>query len=58
VDGVPTADSVDRLYDALDLVRGIEAFLSAVPGASLVAMRRGFRSWFDRTWQPSEIQGA
>ncbi|MHA7133132.1 DUF1254 domain-containing protein [Oerskovia turbata] len=44
VDGVPTADSVERLYESLDLVRGVEAFLSAVPGASLVAMRRGFRS--------------
>ncbi len=44
VDGVPTADSVDRLYDALDFVRGVEVFLNAMPGASLVAMRRGFRS--------------
>ena len=44
VDGVPTAESVDRLYDALDFMRGVEAFLNAVPGASLVAMRRGFRS--------------
>ena len=32
------------VYDALDLMRGIEVFLNAVPGASLVAMRRGLRS--------------
>jgi hypothetical protein len=44
VDGVPTADSVDRLYDALDFMRGVEVFLNTVPGASLVAMRRGFHS--------------
>ncbi|NNC12500.1 DUF1254 domain-containing protein [Planctomonas sp. JC2975] len=43
-DGVPRAESVDSIYESLDLVRGIEAFLSAVPGASLVAMRRGLRS--------------
>jgi hypothetical protein len=35
---------VSRAYDALDLLRGIEVFLGAIPGASLVAMRRGLRS--------------
>ena len=44
VDGVLTRDAVDKLYDALDFVRGVEVFLNAVPGASLVAMRNGFRS--------------
>ena len=44
VDGVPTADSVDRLYDSLDFVRGVDVFLNTVPGASLVAMRNGFHS--------------
>lgn len=43
-DGVPRPETVGRIYDALDLIRGVEAFLTAVPGASLVAMRRGFRS--------------
>ena len=43
-DGVPTSDTVSKAYDALDLMRGIEVFLNAVPGASLVAMRRGLRS--------------
>ena len=40
-DGVPRPSTVTRLYDALDLMRGIEAFLNAMPGASLVAMRKG-----------------
>ena len=43
-DGVPRPDTVSRAYDALDLMRGVEVFLNAVPGASLVAMRRGLRS--------------
>jgi hypothetical protein len=43
-DGVPTAETVSTIWDALDLMRGIEVFLNAVPGASLVAFRRGLRS--------------
>lgn len=40
-DGMPLPDAVARGYDALDLLRGIEVFLNCVPGASMVAMRRG-----------------
>lgn len=43
-DGVPTTDTVSTIYDAIDLMRGIEVFLNAVPGASLVAFRQGIRS--------------
>ena len=43
-DGVPVPGTVSKVFDALDLMRGIEVFLNAVPGASLVAMRRGLRS--------------
>jgi hypothetical protein len=43
IDGVPTNETVHLLYDNLDFIRGVEAFLSAIPGASLVAMRQGFR---------------
>ncbi|MDH6279616.1 DUF1254 domain-containing protein [Prescottella agglutinans] len=43
-DGVPLPDTTRKLYEGLDFLRGIEVFLNAVPGASLVAMRRGFRS--------------
>ena len=43
-DGVPTPDSLDRLYDSLDLIRAVEAYLTSIPGASLSAMRAGQRS--------------
>ncbi|MFJ9714447.1 DUF1254 domain-containing protein [Streptomyces sp. NPDC101213] len=43
-DGLPLPGTVTRSYDTLDLLRGIEAFLNCVPGASMVAMRRGLRS--------------
>jgi hypothetical protein len=43
-DGVPTAETVDTIYDAPDLIRGAAVFLSCLPGASLVAVRRGLRS--------------
>ena len=43
-DGVPKPESVQAIFDGLDLVRGITAFLNTVPGASLVAMRRGLRN--------------
>ncbi|MDQ2660792.1 MAG: DUF1254 domain-containing protein [Actinomycetota bacterium] len=42
-DGVPKPESVQSIFDGLDLVRGITAFLDTVPGASLVAMRHGLR---------------
>ena len=42
-DGVPLPETDARAYDALDLMRGIEVFLNTVPGASLVALRRGVR---------------
>jgi hypothetical protein len=35
---------VSTAYDALDLMRGTEAFLGAIPRASLEAMRRGQRA--------------
>ncbi len=41
VDSVPTPETVQKLYDHLDFLRGVEAFLSFVPAASLEAMRRG-----------------
>ena len=43
-DGVPTPATVSKIYDALDLMRGIDVLLNCVPGASLVALRKGFRS--------------
>ncbi|WP_172979802.1 DUF1254 domain-containing protein [Agromyces agglutinans] len=43
-DGLPLPETVSTAYDALDLMRAIEVFLNAVPGASLVAFRNGLRA--------------
>lgn len=43
-DGLPLPETVATAYDALDLMRAIEVFLNAVPGASLVAFRKGLRA--------------
>ncbi|MEU4420726.1 DUF1254 domain-containing protein [Actinoplanes sp. NPDC024001] len=42
-DGLPDPGSIGTIYDLLDLTRAIEVYLNTVPGASLVAMRKGFR---------------
>jgi hypothetical protein len=34
---------VQKVYDNLDFQRGVQAFLTAMPGASLVAMRHALR---------------
>ena len=41
VDGVPTDETVDRLYDNIDFVNGVRAYLNTISVASLGAMRRG-----------------
>jgi hypothetical protein len=43
-DGAPTKATAELLYDHLDFVHGVEAFINAFPGASLAAMRRGFQA--------------
>jgi hypothetical protein len=43
-DGFPDDATVEKVYDNLDFERGVQAFLTAMPGASLYAMREGFRS--------------
>ena len=43
-DGMPLPATVSKSYDALDLIRGIDAFLNCMPGASMLAMRRGLRA--------------
>ncbi len=42
-DGFPTEETTDLLYENLDFMRGVEAFLTAMPSASAVAVRHGFR---------------
>jgi hypothetical protein len=43
-DGFPDDATVQKVYDNLDFLRGIDVFLNTCPGASLVAMREGLRS--------------
>ena len=40
-DGLPDTDTVQKVYDNLDFQRGVEAFLSGIPAASLYAVCEG-----------------
>ena len=42
-DGAPSEKTAARLYDNLDFMHGVEAFINSFPGASLAAMRED--SW-------------
>src|ERR1700722_1067383 len=42
-DGFPDDATVEKVMDNLDFSRGVQAFLSGMPGASLVGMRTGFQ---------------
>jgi len=44
-DGVPDAETTQKVYDNLDLVRATEAFLDALPIASLYGMKEGLLSF-------------
>ncbi len=44
-DGFPDDATVQKVYDNLDFQRGVQAFLTAMPAASLVALRKGLRSF-------------
>ena len=41
-DGFPDDATVQKVYDSLDFQRGVQTFLSGMPGTSLVGMRTGF----------------
>lgn len=40
-DGLPSAETVTTVYDNLDLLRGVETFLSGIPATSMEALRVG-----------------
>ena len=42
VDGVPTGETAERVYDHLDFVHALNVFLNGYAGASTCAMRKGF----------------
>ena len=52
IDGLPDEDTVQKLYDFLDVSRGAEAFLSGIPAASVYAMLEGFK---DAGMNPGDI---
>jgi hypothetical protein len=39
-DGLPSPETVTKVYDNLDFLRGVEVFLNAMPGASVYAIRQ------------------
>jgi hypothetical protein len=43
-DGVPDQTTADKLYDQLDLQRGVSAFLNGLRGVSILAARNGIRA--------------
>jgi hypothetical protein len=43
-DGFPDDNTVQKVFDNLDFQRGVQAFLTAMPAASLYAMRKGLKS--------------
>lgn len=44
VDGAPSEATAELLYDHWAFINGVKAFVDGFPGASLVGIRRGFRS--------------
>jgi hypothetical protein len=44
-DGFPDDATVQKVYDNLDFQRGVQAFLTVIPAASLSAMRKGLRGF-------------
>jgi hypothetical protein len=40
-DGMPTPDTVQKVYENLDLIRGTEAFLNGIPTTSIEGIRLG-----------------
>ncbi|MDH3458540.1 MAG: DUF1254 domain-containing protein, partial [Gemmatimonadota bacterium] len=44
LDGAPTADTAQKAYDYLDRMRGVDAFLKGMPGASLQGLIKGVHS--------------
>ena len=43
-DGFPDDATTQKVYDNLDFMRGVDAFLNAMPGASAEAIRVGWAS--------------
>ena len=44
LDGAPYPDTAKKVYDYLDTMRGVDAFLKGMPGASVQGLMKGARS--------------
>lgn len=51
-DGMPDEATTEKVYDFVDLSRGVEAFISGIPATSVYAMLRGFE---EAGMKPGEI---
>ncbi len=40
-DGIPTDETLKKVYDNLDFIRGIDVFLNFIPATSIEGMRMG-----------------
>ncbi len=43
-DGIPTDETLTKVYDNLDFIRGIDVFLNFIPATSVEGIRLGFKS--------------
>jgi len=43
-DGVPTMDTVKKVYDNLDFMRGVEVFMNFIPATSIEGLHLGLQS--------------
>ena len=49
IDGAPLPETADKVYDFLDTMRGVDAFLKGIPAASIQGMMDGPRVIGHRT---------
>lgn len=43
-DGIPTDETLKKVYDNLDFIRGVDVFLNFIPATSIEGIRLGFKS--------------
>lgn len=43
-DGIPTQETLNKIYDNLDFIRGVGVFLNFIPATSIESIRLGMKS--------------
>jgi hypothetical protein len=56
-DGLPSQETVEKVYDYLDTARGVDAFLNGMPAASIYAFLEGMRAAGMGTWSMGITEG-